>query len=522
MSASGAAASASGDGTPRILHLGLGNFHRAHQALYTEDAGRHGRPWEITGVAGSTRGVVEALHRQGMRYSVVTLGPRHTGVRQVAAVTDAFVAADDPRRVPREIADPRTRVVSLTVTEKGYAVSPRTGRLDLDAPDIRADLDGQGPPRSTVGRLAAGLLRRARESGAPVTVLSCDNITANGTTLAGLLRGFAAAMPSRDGAELAAALEEFVTFPDTMVDRIVPATTDAHRSTAAEAGFADEVPVPAEPFTMWVMRDRFAAGRPAWEEAGAVLSDRVHDYEQIKVRLLNGSHSLLAYLGLLTGRELIADAAADPAIARAVALLGDEYEPTLTLPEGFDVTAYRAELGERFANRRLGHRTAQVGADGSLKLAQRVPGAALWHLAAGRVPSALALTVAAWLRCTAYPEALDAGRTGVPPEPAGARIRELAARCGGTGGTGSTGGTGAGGRGALRLAREVLTHEAVLGRRLGEQGEFVERVAELLDALERGGADAAVREACAAGAGRGSGNGDAAGAAGPRGRPVPP
>lgn len=470
----------------RILHLGLGNFHRAHQAVFTEDAGEHGGPWEITGAAGSTRRVVEALHRQGMRYSVLTLGPHHTDVRQVASVTDAFVAVDEPDRVTREIADPRTRVVSLTVTEKGYGIDPLTGSLDLGAPDVRADLEGQAPPRSTVGRLAAGLLSRARGPGTPVTVLSCDNVTANGTTLAGLLRDFAAAMPSRDGDALAAAMEDSVTFPDTMVDRIVPATTDAHRRAAAEAGFADEVPVPAEPFRMWVMRDAFAAGRPAWEEAGAVMTDRVHDYETVKVRLLNGSHSLLAYLGLLTGRSLIADAAADPAITRAVRLLGDEYEPTLALPDGFDVTAYRAELRERFANRRLAHRTTQVGADGSLKLAQRVPGAALWHLAAGRVPSALALTVAAWLRCTAYPETLDAARTGVPADPAGERTRALAARSGGAGG-------GAGR--ALRLAREVLTHEAVLGRRLGGHGEFVERVAALLDALESGGADAAVREA---------------------------
>ncbi|HWM37348.1 MAG TPA: mannitol dehydrogenase family protein, partial [Streptomyces sp.] len=272
-----------GRGDRRILHLGLGNFHRAHQALYTEDAGRSGDPWQITGAAGNTRTVVDALRRQRMRYSVVTLGPGQTGVRQVGSITDAFVAADEPHRVPDEIADPATRIVSLTVTEKGYDISAVARRLDLDAPGIRHDLQGH-PPRSTIGRLAAGLLRRARGSGAPVTLLSCDNITANGTTLAGLLREFADAMPSKDGAELLAFLESAVSCPDTMVDRIVPATTGTHRQLAADAGFSDAVPVPAEPFTMWVMRDRFAAGRPAWEEAGAVLTDRVHDYETVKVR----------------------------------------------------------------------------------------------------------------------------------------------------------------------------------------------------------------------------------------------
>lgn len=471
-------------GARRILHLGLGNFHRAHQALCTEEAGRFGDPWEITGVAGSTRGVVEALRRQRMRYSVVTLGPEETDVRQVASITDAFVAADEPGRVTREIADPGTRVVSLTVTEKGYDISPHARRLDLDAPGISGDLAGGAPPRSTVGRLAAGLLRRARESGAPVTLLTCDNVAANGTTLAGLLSDFATAMPRRqDGDELLAYLDEAVTCPDTMVDRIVPATTDAHRLLAADAGHQDEVPVPAEPFWMWVMRDGFAAGRPAWEDAGAHMTDRVHDYETVKVRLLNGSHSLLAYLGLLTGRDLIADAAADPAIAGAAHRLGDEYEPTLALPEDFDVAAYRKQLGERFANRRLAHRTSQVGADGSLKLAQRVPDAALWHLDAGRVPAGLALTVAAWLRVTAYPEELDADRTGVPVEPKGERIRALAARGGAVGGSAQR---------ARRLARAALTDEAVLGRRLGEHGEFVETVGTLLEALETGGVPAAL------------------------------
>ncbi|SCK45663.1 mannitol dehydrogenase family protein [Streptomyces sp. WMMB 322] len=477
-------------GAPRILHLGLGNFHRAHQALCTEDAGLSGQRWEITGVAGSSRNVVEALHRQRMRYSVVTLGPEQTSVRQVASVTDAFVAADEPHRVTREVADPRTRVVSLTVTEKGYDISPLTRRLDLDAPGIRGDLDGGAAPRSTIGRLAAGLLRRARESGAPVTLLSCDNVTANGTTLAGLLRDFAAALPLQDGAELLGYLDESVTCPDTMVDRIVPATTDVHRRLAAEAGHHDEVPVPAEPFWMWVMRDRFAAGRPAWDSAGAVMTDRVHDYETVKVRLLNGSHSLLAYLGLLTGRSLIADAAVDPAIARAVRLLGDEYEPTLTLPDGFDVAAYREQLGERFANRRLAHRTTQVGADGSLKLAQRVPGAALWHLERGRVPAALALTVAAWLRCTAYPEQLDAGRTGVPVDPNGERIRALAGRTGLAGGSAQR---------ARSLARASLCDQAVLGRHIAEQGEFVDRVAELLALVETGGPAAALGAVCGGG-----------------------
>lgn len=484
-------------GERRILHLGLGNFHRAHQALYTEDAGRSGDPWHITGAAGNTRAVVESLHRQQMRYSVVTLGPEQTGIRQVGSITDAFVAADEPHRIPDEIADPATRIVSLTVTEKGYDISAVARRLDLDAPGIRHDLQGH-PPCSTIGRLAAGLLLRARGSGAPVTLLSCDNITANGTTLAGLLRDFADAMPSKDGAELLAFLENAVSCPDTMVDRIVPATTGTHRQLAAEAGFPDAVPVPAEPFTMWVMRDRFAAGRPAWEEAGAVLTDRVHDYETVKVRLLNGSHSLLAYLGLLTGRSLIADAVAEPGIARAVAGLGEEYVPTLTLPDGFDVAAYRRQLDERFANRRLAHGTAQVGADGSLKLAQRVPDAALWHLQRGRVPVMLALTVAAWLRCAAFPGRLAGGGAQAPVDPNAERLCALGEQA-------SAAGTPA--ERARHLARLCLRDVAILGQELGEREEFVDAVGELLAELEGGGVPAALEAAgqsSASGHGRGT------------------
>lgn len=469
-------------GARRVLHLGLGNFHRAHQAVYTADAATPDDPWEITGVASASRTVVEALHRQDMRYGVVTLGPEQTGVRPVGAITDAFVAADEPGRVAAEIADPATHVVSLTVTEKGYDIRPGSRRLNLDAPGIRHDVAG-GRPRTTVGRLAAGLLRRARTCAAPVTLLSCDNLTANGTTLRRLLRDFATATGGRDGTELLAFLDTSVTCPDTMVDRIVPATTDAHRAYAAQAGFTDAVPVPAEPFSMWVMSDRFAAGRPAWENAGAVLTDRVQDYETVKVRLLNGSHSLLAYLGLLTGRGLIADAASDPGIAGAVRRLGDSYLPTLRLPDGFDVAAYRAELAERFTNRRLAHRAAQVGGDGSLKLAQRVPDAALWHLDRGQVPVMLALTVAAWLHCAAYPGQLEDAGVEVPQEPAAGLLRALGART-------RTGPAGL-------LAEAALREEAVLGERLGGRAEFVSAVGTFLGVLRTGGVPAALREAAA-------------------------
>jgi fructuronate reductase len=457
----------------RIVHLGLGNFHRAHQAVYTADAAGSDDPWEILGVAPSSRAVVAALHRQAMAYHVVTLGPETTGVRRIESITDAFVAADDPSRLIEEIADPRTEIVSLTVTEKGYRLRPGSRELDLDAPDIRHDLSltgSDGQPTSTIGRLSAGLLLRARTHGTPVTLLSCDNVAANGHTLAGLLRTYAASTP-----ELLAYLDTAVTCPNTMVDRIVPATTDEHRALVAEhGGSPDAVPVPAEPFSMWVLEDGFAAGRPAWQRAGAVFSDQVHDYETVKVRLLNGCHSLLAYLGLLSGAPLIADAMADEAIARAAWRLGDEYLPTLRVPEDLDIAAYREQLTERFTNRRLGHRTAQVGSDGSLKLAQRIPAAALWHLDRGHTPVALALLTAAWLKCFARPQSLDTARTGAPADPRGDQLRELGAKL----------------PKPRQLVEAALRDEAILGQALGQREEFTAAVADLLALLEDAGVHA--------------------------------
>ena len=205
--------------------------------------------------------------------------------------------------------------------------------------------------------------------------------------------------------------------PDTMVDRIVPRTTDATREAVARAGFADAVPVPAEPFSMWVLAGHaFTAPRPAWETAGAVLSDEVGAYELVKLRLLNAPNSMLAYLGLLTGRSEIADAAADPDIrALADRGLGDEMLPTIGLPAGFDPEAYRAAVFARLLNHELRHTCQQVGSDGSLKLTQRVPAAVTWHTARGGVPEHLALLVAAWLRVTADPPTPPASPPPISP-----------------------------------------------------------------------------------------------------------
>ncbi|MER6090487.1 mannitol dehydrogenase family protein [Streptomyces bluensis] len=468
-----------------IVHLGLGNFHRAHQAVYTASAleGSDG-PWGILGVASRSARVADALRAQDFRYSVVEIAPEGSRVVVPAVHTGALVAAHRPEAVVDAIAAPGTRIVSLTVTEHGYTFSPRTGHLDLDHEDVRADLRGDTPPRTVIGQIARGLQHRLRRHATPVTVLSCDNLAGNGTQTARLVHEFAAALPGTAGDDLADWLDHAVTYPNTMVDRIVPATTDAYRTAVADRlGLHDDVPVPAEPFTMWVLEDRFAAGRPAWEHGGALFTDDVEPYELLKLRLLNGTHSLIAYLGALDGRATIPDAVAQPFVADAARrVLHDDYLPSLTVPDGIDLDAYVAQLFERWGNSALGHRTRQVGSDGSVKLRQRVPEPALGHLRAGRTPHHLALTVAAYLCCMAPPPGFDAGpQAAAMADPARSDLRKTAER--------TT---------SVRDFVAAVIDGGLLGDRLPEHPVFTDRVAELIGVLTRHGTAAAAADAAEA------------------------
>ncbi|MEV7866467.1 mannitol dehydrogenase family protein [Streptomyces sp. NPDC088124] len=476
-----------------IVHLGLGNFHRAHQAVYTAEALRHAEgPWGITGVVtGPTqrsRTVVEGMTAQDELYTVLTLGgdgsvradapgvhhPGLLGGDQAEAVVDAIGAAG-------------TRIVTLTVTEKGYTFTP-SGGLDLDDPRVAADLTGAGAPRSPLGLLLRGLQRRVRDHAAPLTVLTCDNLTDNGSRLRELLAEFAAALPAGEREELTAYLASSVSTPSTMVDRIAPATTDGHRALVARHfGVRDAVPVPAEPYRLWVLQDDFRAGRPAWEKAGAVFTPEVAGYETMKLRLLNGAHSLLAYLGLLLGHPSIDRAVADPGLGAAVRhAMTREILPSLDVPDGVDGATYIEELLERFANPALGHRTAQVATDGSLKIPVRWAGPLAHGLAAGTVPDVLALGVAAYVQVvTRGPDAYDERALGTVRDDATARLRALAARAAEPGA-------------AARLVVESgdILPEPVAGRR-----EFADRVAGYARDLDRHGAratlDAALRAATA-------------------------
>ncbi|MDQ1288306.1 MAG: fructuronate reductase [Actinomycetota bacterium] len=411
-----------------ILHLGIGAFHRAHQAVFTEDAvtatGEGG--WGICGVTQRSATVADQLLPQDCRYGVLERGLDTTSLRIVGQVADVVFPARDAGRLWDRFTDPAVRVVTLTVTEKGYR-RDAAGHLDVTDAVVRADLDG-GHPRSTVGVLARGLQRRAAATGAPITVLTCDNLTGNGRVLQRLVADFCAALPTAEGEPLAAWIERSVTFPNSMVDRIVPATTAGDRADAeALLGLRDEALVVAEPFRQWVVEDLFAAGRPAWERAGASLVTDVEPFEQLKLRMLNGTHSLLAYLGALAGHATIAEAVRHPALAEtAQQMITEDVAPTLVAPPGVDVAVYGRSVLDRFANPALRHLTTQVAMDGSQKLPLRLLGTVRDRLAAGATPRWAIRGVAAWM---AY-VTLGADRTGRPlplDDPMADRLRSAVA-----------------------------------------------------------------------------------------------
>ncbi|CAM3779399.1 Polyol:NADP oxidoreductase [Bordetella sputigena] len=404
-----------------IVHLGLGNFHRAHQAVYTEDAMlAAGGDWGICGVSLRRPDTRDALAPQGGLYSVLIRDANGQRVRVVRALRRVLVATEEPDAVLAALRDPHVRIVTLTVTEKGYCLDPRTGGLDFAHPLIARDLRDPDHPQSVPGYLVAGL-RTRRDN--PYTVLSCDNLAHNGAALRRVVLDYARALD----AGLADWIEDGVAFPSTMVDRIVPATTDADRQAAAAAlGCVDAWPVPAESFRQWVIEDRFPAGRPAWEQAGALLVDDVTPYETAKLRMLNGVHSTLAYLALLAGIKTVDQAVAQADLhALLHRMMSEDIAPTLTVPADFDRARYRDDLLARFANPTLKHRCIQIAMDGSQKLPPRLLGTVADRLRAGHAVDRLALGIAAWMRFLAGRS--ESGAALELNDPMAERLRALAA-----------------------------------------------------------------------------------------------
>jgi fructuronate reductase len=381
--------------TPGIVHLGLGAFHRAHQAVMTEAVLEAGaRDWGIVAASLRSPATRDALAPQDGLYTVAAREDECEELRVIGSLCALHVAPEDPAALLRAMADPRTRIVSLTVTEKGYCHDPATGTLDEAHPDIRHDLAAPLAPRSAPGFLVAALRLRRAAGTRPFTVLCCDNLPANGRTV----RRVVARLGALHDPGLGDWIEGEVAFPSTMVDRIVPATTPEDRARIdAALGCADAWPVTGEAFSQWVIEDHFPTGRPDWEMGGATFAADVAPFELMKLRMLNGAHSALAYLGTLAGHATVADASNDPVFTAYLAGLWAEIAPTVPPVPGVDLPAHAARLLKRFRNRALRHRTWQIAMDGSQKLPQRLLEPMRARLAAGQPMPHLALAVAGWI-----------------------------------------------------------------------------------------------------------------------------
>lgn len=403
-----------------IVHLGLGAFFRAHGAVYIQEADGTG-DWGILGVSLQRPDVRNALQPQDGLYTALELGPNGQTVQTVTSVTGVLVAPEDPQAVLAAMSDPAVRIVTLTVTEKGYCYEPATGLLNADHPDIIHDLEVP-LPRSTIGFLVRALAIRRAAGHRPFTVLTCDNLPANGR----LVRGLVLDLAGRIDPALAEWIAAEACFPSTMVDRIVPATTpDTIATVQRLTGLTDAAPVQHEPFRQWVIEDDFVDNqRPDLAAVGAELVEDVTPFEHMKLRMLNGTHSALAYLGYLAGHETIADCMADPVFATFIrALWADEIIPALTPPPDADLNIYAVRLFDRYSNPGIRHRTWQIAMDGSQKLPQRILGTLADNLKARRESPGLILSVAAWVRYVGGTDEL--GQPIDVRDPLAARLRAL-------------------------------------------------------------------------------------------------
>ena len=457
-----------------IVHLGLGAFHRAHQAACFDQLMRMGETgWMIRGVSLRSPTVADQLNPQDGLYTIVEREGSETSLRVIGSVRDVLVGPQDEAAVVAALAHPDVALVTLTVTEKGYHLDPDTGRLRLEDEAIGRDRVNPARPRTVPGVLTAGLKARRDAGLAPFTVLSCDNLPDNGPRTREAVLGFARQLD----AGLADWIAAEVRFPASMVDRIVPATTPEDiAALASEAGYHDAAMVKTEPFTQWVVEDDFGARRPPLERVGVQMTDDVAAWERAKLRLLNGSHSALAYLGALAGHTYVHQAIAAPGFERFVERLWDEAEAVLDPPSGFDARAYRDALKARYANAALNHSLVQIAMDGSQKLPQRLLAGLRQARAKGLACEAISLAVAAWMRWQFGVD--ERGTAYTVDDPLAATTRAA---------------VGAGGGNPGAIVRALLAIEPVFGRDLPQDEQLVEQLIRQLAGLMREGAASAVR-----------------------------
>lgn len=462
---------------PRIVHLGLGAFFRAHGALYTEDAlAEEESDWGIIGVSLQRPDQRDRLAPQDCLYTTIENGRNGQKPRIVGCVLDVLVAPEDPQAVLDQLSDGTTAIVTLTITEKGYHHDPASGHLNTDHLEIRHDQEHPDTPLSAVGLITAALAQRKAVGLPPFTVATCDNLPSNGALLAGLVREFASLRDEK----LATWIEHHVPFPSSMIDRIVPAQTPGDIALVEQlTGLHDAAPVMHEPFRQWVLEDRFVDGaRPCWEQVGVQFVSDVAPFEHAKLRMLNGSHSALAYLGYLAGHETIYDAVSDELFARFIQRLwSEDVIPILATPPGMNLDHYANQLFSRYSNPAIRHRLWQIAMDGSQKLPQRLLSTIRDNLRRQRPFKFVALAVAGWIRYVTGTD--ETGRPIDVRDPLAAKLQEQIASAGPD---------------PVAQVRAIANVEAVFGEDLPANATFMATVTEAYQALLRQGSRQAIAE----------------------------
>jgi fructuronate reductase len=471
-----------------IVHLGIGAFHRAHQAWYTHKLlTQQPGDWSISGISFRSPTVRNQLVPQNGFYTLLANDRNGHRMEVIGAVREVLCAPENSEAVVNRLCHSGIKIVSLTVTEKGYCHDPATGFLDQDHPQVVADLKNTDQPSSALGYLSEALHRLWKNNLPPFSIVSCDNLPSNGKVLKGLLIEFA----SLRDAGLARWIEDHVSCPSSMVDRIVPATTELDlQKVQQELGVEDQGVVVTEGFSQWILEDDFCKGRPDWEMVGVKMVDDVTPFEHMKLRMLNGTHSTLAYLGFLAGHNYVADTANDPDFQKL--LLGmwqDEIIPTLSMPAGIDLQAYAEDLLVRYQNPELHHRLYQIAMDGSQKLPQRLLGTLRDHLDANRLPKRILLAIAAWMR---YVTAIqENGEVFELQDPMAYKLQQIARESGFLENQLNS-------QKALEYVEKILQIEQIFGSDLQHHFELVQQLTLLLRAMTKNGVCSVLQQTIAA------------------------
>ncbi len=456
-----------------IVHVGVGGFHRAHQASYLDDLLRmsDATGWSLCGVALLPRDerIFRAMRQQDCLYTVVRRSRAEDSAQVIGSIMEILYAPENPEAVIERMASPECRIVSLTITEGGYYFNQGTGRFDDHHPDIVHDLSDHAHPVGVFGYLAEALLRRKSRGIKPFTLQSCDNLQSNGDVLKTMFLEFSRL---RDPA-LAAWLSEQGAFPNSMVDGIVPATTDALKDLVRERwGIDDAWPVVTETWRQWVIEDRFCDGRPEWEKAGAQMTHDVLPYEKMKLRLLNAGHQALGYIGVLCGHSFVHETMEDERIRALVRAMMDlDVTPILSTVPGMDLDAYKDSLIERFGNPAIGDQLARIVQEGSARIPKFVLPSIVDQLSRGGSISRLSFTVAAWFR---YLTGLDDKGAPLPMSEPMIETLGALARKGGSD------------------PRSLLSLHSLFGEVLPNSTVFVEEVGSHLRTFYEKGAEAAL------------------------------